>query len=322
MKSIGLSIIFILLSGCAATPTGNIEAFGNAAKGVTEKINNVINEFNSAKVNNELTKIAQHKRPITISKLDPIKKVIIGDVDKKKYALYKANKAIGAYADALSGLAKSGSENEIDLAASKLYSSFHNFNEQYKVLAETDDILIKGKTSARIGSIIAAIGGAYADKKRGEAIKSIVIKSDPYIQSIGDVIIKEFLKGVIEERLYTIKHTELSGYIKDYNAKVTKSLFSAKKKSLNKIYEKYIEMQSSSASITQAIKAIKEIKRTHKILKNEVEKDRFSSKELVASIGRLKDIESHYDDLEAMMLSCETEIVADDKKGIICKKSN
>lgn len=321
MKSAGLSILFILLSGCAATPTGNIEAFGNATKGVTEKINNVINEFNSAKVNNELTKIAQRKKPITISKLDPIKKVIIGDADKKKYALYKANKAIGAYADALSGLAKSGSDNEIDLAASKLYSSLHNFNEQYKVLAETDNNLIKDKTSAGIGSIIAAIGGAYADKKRGEAIKSIVIKSDPYIQSISDVIIKEFLKGVIEERLYTIKHTELSGYIKDYNAKVAKALFSTKKKALNKIYDKYLEMQSSSASITQAIKAIKEIKKTHTILKNEVEKDRFSSKELVASIGRLKDIESHYDDLEAMMLSCETEIVADDTKGIICKKS-
>ena len=81
-------------------------------------------------------------------------------------------------------------------------------------------------------------------------------------------------------------------------------------------------MQSSSASVSQAIKAIKEVKKTHSTLKNEVENDKFSSDKLVKSIGRLKDLESHYDDLEDLMLSCGTEIVADDDKGIICKEDS
>ncbi len=323
MKKIALGFITVLFfAGCSSTPTGNIEAFGNATKGVTEKIDGVIKEYNAENINNELTKLAQHKRPITTSSLEPVEKVLIGEADKKKYALYKANYALGSYADALAGLAKSGSREEIDLAAAKLYGSLHGFNEQYKTLRGTNDNLIKDETSASIGKAIAAIGGLYAEKKRGDAIKEIVIQADPYIQKIGDVIIKELLKGVIEERLYTIKHTELSGYIKDYNSKVGTASFSDKRKRLSGIYEKYLAMQSSSASVSQAIKAIGEVQKAHSTIKKDLERGEFSSKDIVAAIGRLKDIENHYDDLEAMMLSCETEIVADDDKGIICRKDS
>ncbi len=320
MKKLAVGLLIVtFLSGCASTPTGNIEAFGDATKSVTEKIDAVIKEYNSENVNNELTKLAQHKKPLTFSKLDPVKDVLIGGADKKKYALYKANYAIGSYADALSGLARSGTREEIDLAASKLYSSLHSFNEQYKTLKETEDELISDKTSAGIGKVVAAIAGIYAEKKRGEAIKSIIIKADPFIQTIIDVIINELMKGVIEKRLYIMKHTELSGYIKEYNSSVATASFSKKRESLNKIYEKYLEMQSSSASISQAVKAMKEVKRAHSTLRKEVEKNKFTSKEIVKAIGRLKDIGSHYDDLEELMLSCETEIISDDKKGIICK---
>lgn len=323
MKKITLGIAsVILIAGCASTPTGNIEAFGNATKGVTDKIEGVIKEYNEENISNELTKLAQHKRAISISSLDPVEKVIIGESDKRKYALYKANNALGTYADALSGLAKSGDRDSIDLAAAKLYASLNGFNEQYKTLADTQDDLVKNETSASIGKVIAAVGGIYAEKKRGEAIKEIIIKADPHVKAISDAIIKELMKGVIEERLFTTKHTELSGYIKDYNSKVSTASFSEKRKSLNEIYEKYLDMQSSSASVSQAIKAIKEVKKAHSTLKTEVENDKFSSDKLVKVIGRLKDLENHYDDLETLMLSCESEIVADDDKGIICKEAS
>lgn len=309
----------LLISGCASTPTGNIEAFGNATKGVTDKIDAVIKEYNDENVRNELTKIAQHNRPIMTATLEPVGKVIIGEADKKKFALYKANNALGGYADALALLAKSGSSEEIDLAASKLFGSLHDFNEQFKSLSNTENNLVKDETSASIGKVIAALGGAYAAQKRGEAIKEIVIQADPSVQTICDVIIKEFMKGAIETRLFTIKHTELSGYIIDYNAKVATASFADKRKWLEEIYGKYRDMQASSAVVSQAIKAINTIKKTHTTLKNDLQKDQFSSAELVRAIGSLKTMQSHYDDLEVLMLSCDTEIVADDTKGIICK---
>jgi hypothetical protein len=78
-------------------------------------------------------------------------------------------------------------------------------------------------------------------------------------------------------------------------------------------------MQSASASVTRAINAIRKVKKTHATLRKEVAQDRFSSDELTKDIGRLRDAGSHYDDLQAMMLSCNTELVADKHKGIVCK---
>ncbi len=310
----------MLVAGCASTPTGNIEAFANAAKGVTDKVDGVIREYNSESINNELTKLAQHSKPITTSSLDPVKRVLINSADKKRYALYKANYALGNYAEALSGLAASGSTQEMDLAAAKLYGSLNNFNEQYKVLAGSGDNLMSAEASAGIGKVVAAIGGAYAEKKRGEAIKSIVITADPYVQKVCDVIVHELLKGVIEKRIYTMRHTELSGYILDYNLRVKKASFSEKRAMMGDIYERYRRMQSSGAVVAQAINAINEVKEAHTVLREELENDNFGSDRLVRVVGRLNDMEEHYDDLEALLLSCDAGIVADRRKGIVCKQ--
>jgi hypothetical protein len=310
----------VLVSGCTSTPTGNVEAFGSAAKGVTDKVDSVIEEYNNESVNNELNKLAQHRTPITTSSFDPARQAIIGQADRKRYALYKANHALGTYADALRQLARSGTRDEINLASTNLYSALNGFNEQYKTLQDTQDDLVDNETTASIGTIIAAAGGAYAEKTRSEAIKRIVIQADPYIQSIADVIVDELMKGVIEERLYTMKHTELSGYIKHYNSKVASTGFSERRAALADIYEQYLDMQSSSASVVQAVKAIKEIKAAHSTLKDVVAEDQFSSEALVNAIGRLRDMDSRYGDLEELMLSCETEIIADDDKGVICEQ--
>lgn len=313
-------LCFLVLSGCASTPTGNIQAFGTATKGVTDKIDDVIREFNQENINNELNKIAQSRQPITSSSFDSVEKVLIRDADKKRYALYKANKALGAYADSLADLARAGQRIEVDLAASKFYYSLNAFNEEYKNLTNSENDLISSESSASFGKVIAAMGSIYADEKRGKALKEIIVQADPYVQTISDVLIKELLKGVIEQRLFIMKHTELSGYIKDYNAKVAKATFKKRRKMIEELYQRYLAMQSSSASVSHAINAIRQIKSSHSTLKSELEQDRFSSSAMIESIGRLRDLETHYGDLETLLLSCETEIVADDTKGLVCKK--
>ena len=312
-----LFLSVLLLFGCVATPTGNIEVFGNAAKGVTDKVDAVIKEYNDANIQNELTKLAQHSNPITIAAFDPVGEVLIKDADKKNYALYKANKALGSYATALSGLAKAGSRDEIDLAAAKLYGSLHSLDEQYKTMRGTN--LLDDSTSAIIGRVIAEIGTLYVEKKRGDALKTIIISADKPIQTICDVIIGELLKGTIQERLFTVRYTELSGYISDYNSIVGKSNFDTKKKALEAIYQKYRVMQASSAAVQDAVASTEAIKTAHATIRQEVEKDRFTSKSITEAIGRLKDIQDHYDDLGELMLTCKTQLIADKDKGIICK---
>ncbi len=255
-----------------------------------------------------------------MDRFDNIEELLIMEADKKNYALYKATNALGVYAQALSGLANAGNRNEIDLAASQLYGSLHNMNEQYKTLAETEEELVSNETSSAISRIIAEITNFYIEHKKNKKLQEIIVLADKPIQVICDEIEKQLLIGVIEGQLFVMKHTELFGYIADYNAVVATESFEKKRKRLDKIYEKYLAMQSSSASIQTSVKAIKAIKKAHKTLRTDLEQDKFSSSNIVKSIGELKDIHEHYDDLEAMMLSCETEIIADPQKGIICKK--
>ena len=53
MKYAGLLfLVVLLLLGCVSTPTGNIEVFGDATKGITDKFDAVIQEYNDANIQN------------------------------------------------------------------------------------------------------------------------------------------------------------------------------------------------------------------------------------------------------------------------------
>lgn len=323
MKIVPISVVTIaLLSGCTSIPTGNIEAFGVATADVTSKIDAVISDYNKANVNDKLVVMAQSNRKYVTSDMDPIKKVIIRDSDKKDFALYKANNALGNYAKALVALANAGSHEELALAGVNLSKSLKEMNEQYKTIKETKEDLISDENSGKISRVIAEIASYYVDYKRGEALKEVIIAANPSIQTIGEVIRDQLLKGVIEGRLYTIKSNELAGYFDDYNAKIENLSFAQKKKALDDIYEKYIVMESTTATVTQAQKAILSVMKAHNELTDELNNDRFDSQKIAVALQNIKTVHKSFDDLEELMKSCETEIIADDEKGIICKPAD
>jgi len=310
----------LALTGCASAPTGNIEAFGIAAAGVTEKIDAVISDYNAANINDKLVIMAESNKKYVKSDFDPIKKIIIRDSDKKNFALYKANKALGDYGKSLSALAKAGSREELALASVKLSTSLKGMNKQYKSLAETEKDIISDENSGLISRVISEISTYYAASKRGKALKKIIIASDDSVQTIGKVINEQLVKGVIEGRLYAMRSNELAGYFADYNSKSSKSTFSKKKKALDQIYKKYIIMESSTATVVQAQKAITSVMVAHAKLKTELEYNRFNSKEIFAVISNIKTVHKSFDDLEELMKNCKTKIVSDEEKGIICKE--
>lgn len=311
----------ILLTGCiTTTPTGNIEAFGVSAADVTDKIDAAISDYKKANIDNEIVKMSDRNVTYDSDSLDPIKKIIIRDASIKDFALYKANKALNNYAKSLAELAKAGSRDEIALAAAKLSTSLKDMNTQYKTLAETQEDILSDENSSTLSRIVAEITTVYAERKRAIALKEIILTVDDQIQIICKTINEQLLKGVIEKRLYTMKETELNAYFNDYNKDVEKKSFAAKKKELDLIYSKYIEMQSSAATIAQAQKAITSVMEAHSKLKEELGKDRFNSKEMFKAIADIKELHNSFDDLEELMASCETEIVSDTEKGIICKE--
>ncbi len=309
----------LLLTGCASTPTGNIEAFGVAASWVTDKIDAVIGDYNTANINDRLVAMAQSKRKYVQSDFDPIQRLIIRDADKRHFALYRANRALGDYAKALSALANAGAREELALAGVKLSKSLEGMNQQYRSLAETDTDLISADSRGTISRVVAELSTYYVDTKRGKALKAVIIAADDSVQAIGTVINDELLTGVIEGRLYAMRSNELAGYFADYNAKSSKGSFASRKKSLDAIYKKYIAMQSTTATLVQAQHAISSVMAAHAKLKSELANDRFSSQALFDAIAAIKTVHSNFDDLEALMMRCDTEIVADDAKGIICQ---
>ena len=133
-----------------------------------------------------------------------------------------------------------------------------------------------------------------------------------------DLIANKLTKAELEKGLYEMRSTEIASYIKDYNSTVSTATEKDKNKALQEIYEKYLTMQSSNAFVVQAVKAIKGVKVAHSTMKKEVEKNKFTSDEIVSAIGKLNDLASHIDDLEALMVSCETEIGFKKGTGIVC----
>lgn len=317
MASIFITSIF--LTGCASTPTGQIEAFGVAAADVTSKIDIVINDYNQINIDNKLAKMAQRNKKYTTSDLDPLRKILIRDADKKNFALYKANKALGIYANSLAELAAAGSREKIAMASVKLSTSLKSMNKNYKIIKETSEDLLSDEKSAEISRVIAEVSSFYSENKRAKALKKIIISSDTQIQSIGKVINEQLLKNALESRVYSMRGTVLAGYFDDYNKTTEKKSFASRKKSLDFIYRHYVEMESTGATILQAQKAITSVMKAHSILKTELEKDLFSSKRIFKSIGEIITVHKGYDDLEELMVNCETEVIVDDKKGIICK---
>jgi len=318
--SVVLAAVLVLI-GCASTPTGNIEAFGLAASNITEKIDSVVSDYNAANINDRLVMMAQSDKKYVRSDFDPIKKIIMRHPDKKNFALYKANKALGSYSASLTALAQAGSREEVAMAGVKLSASLKAMNEQYKTLSDSDNDLISDETGGSISRIVSELSTYYIENKRGKALKKIIIAADTSVQAIGKVISNQLLKGVIEGRLYAMRSNELAGYFSDYNSKAKTGSFASKKKSLDEIYEKFIEMESATATVTQAQKAVLSVMAAHSKIKDELENDKFSSKEIFQAISNIQTVHRNFNDLEELMISCETRIVSDDEKGIICEQS-
>lgn len=314
-----LTLFVLFGTGCVSKNTGNIATFGTATKGVSDKINDVINEYNEGVIKNEINQIAEAQDIFQIKQYNKLDSILIKQTRKKEYALYKANKALGSYAKALSDLAESGSQDKVKESASKLYGALEGMNEQYKTLTDSDEDLLTKENSSIISRFVAEIGYFYIESIRRKAISEIVPAADPSVQKICDVIKDELLKGAIEGRIYTFRDTEITGYVIEYNKKIRFNSLEKRKAGLNKIYEKYLAMKTSSVSVQAAIKAIGAIKKAHTTMKTELQKGKFASKDILETIGELKDIHDSFDDFEKLMIECETEIIIDDKKGIICK---
>lgn len=309
----------LLLVACTSTPTGQVEAFGTAAEQVTTDIDVVLKEFREAGIQQEIIALSHEGGKLTLSSLQSLNKQIIKATNYRNNALVQANKELNLYAKSLVALATSGSREEYSLIAANLSASITGMNEQYKVLSDNNREIVDDKSAAKISRVVGEIGYFYTQKKRAEALKEIIINTDDAIQDLGHIIDQEFLKGIIERKLYQVRAFELEGILADYNEALPKTTIAQRQAALANIKNKYINLQASTASIVQARNSVKSVMSAHGVLRRELERDDFNSKAILRAVGSIKDTHNGFDDIEELVLTCKTEIVADSVKGMICK---
>jgi len=238
---------------------------------------------------------------------------------KKSFAIYKANKSIGNYADALAQLVDANSLKDLDLASSKLYGSITTLNSEYQKLKgvslfskasrATSSKLIEGVREA-----IVKAGSMVLEKKRREAIKGIVLESDSKIALMCDEIIAQLETAGIEDALSASRQYVLSEEISDYNFRIKSSLQERRSdiKRLHKLQQRVI---NSKLLVQQTIKAVKQIKSSHAILAGELKKDKFTSASISTEISQLQLLEANYGDFESFLFSCQNR--SKNEKGIL-----
>lgn len=321
-NSLLLTLIGLLLLGCSETPTTQIKSFGDSTKGVTEKVDAVFVEYNELALNRDITNYAsaysgENAKKITMEDLKELK-YPIDEKRKKTFAVYRANKAIGDYATALSELAVAGSRADIDIAASQLYGSMSSMNAQYKTIKDTTDNVFKDEDFALFSRVVAEIGSAVVEEKRNRALKSIVIDADPKIALLCDLVDSQLGSSGIDEGLVVGRNYILTEELKEYRANASRQTsLEWRRAEIRKLYGLKEGVNTSKLYVQNAQKAIRAIKSTHAVLASELAQDRFNSAAIASSVGRLKSLNSHYDDFQDLLMECK-KIVSDDKGVLSC----
>lgn len=308
MKYIQLAAAFLFV-GCSSTPTTQIAAFGNSTSEITQLVDSVMDEYNNASLERNFTDYAasytgDHSDLLTSSELAKIQKPIKPE-QRKIFAIYRANRALGEYAKALSSLATASSPVDIDIAAARLYGAMVSLSDQYKILRGTDREIFNDENLAKASVLISAIGGAVVEEKRRSAIQGIVVDADPNVALLCDEINNQLNIARIEDSIAASRQYILVEELIDYKAQVKeKTTLDWRRSELKRLYNLQQGVFNSKLLVQKTKTAIREVKHAHAILADELKQGRYSSAAIASSIGRLRELVRHYDDFEGFLLNC------------------
>lgn len=310
------------MAGCSITPTTQISAFASSAEAVSDKVNEVLTTYNTVNIERQYISIAQiyqgkYAPKLPISDISNISKPININA-KKRLASYRANKALGNYAAALAILSNATNQGEIDSASASLYGSINGINKQYKILNDSTQDLFSNEDVALFSTLVASIGYAIASEKKKEAIKFIVITADPKITLICDALIKELKSSALYDGIYQSKKYILDEYLEDYKARASDiENINTRRKLIAELHLMHEDLVSTKLMIQLTQTALASLKNTHKVLADELQKNKFTSPALAKSIGHLAQVKDHYNDFNNFLLTCKKRS-KDDKGNPSC----
>jgi len=301
----------VIISGCASNPSNQVSAFAQSSHAITEQVDAVLTEFNSASLERKFTSIAanykgDHAKKFNFDVLDAINTAVT-PAQQTQLAIYRANQSLGQYAAALAALANADVQTDVDAASTELYGALTSFNSQYQTIKGDDVELFNQQEVATIQAAITAIGSEIVEQRRRKAIKSIILAAKDNINLVCDVIISQLNSAGIADGIALSRKFILANQIKEYrviSAKNSSKLI-PRTKEVRRLWNLQQGMLNSTALVEQSTKGISEIKAAHATLADEVANDEFSSIAIANAIGRLQQINNHFKDLEISMTAGE-----------------
>ena len=287
-------LIGLLLSACSQTAT-HVGAFSQASEDLVEQTITAYDLLNESSIDRNIYDIAAEP-PVL-----PDDDTFLGLFDRNDSLRIrmKALKLLQSYTIALGELSAASFREDIDKAAADIYGALTGLRDSYQE-AKGETLDISNESLAIVSTAFNAIATSVTEKKRREAMKVVILEADPVIQSIS-ALLKEELPIFIEYATANLASVE-SEMILAYRKESPGLDFQGRVLFLEKIRVQNKKKLGAASFFEDASKAAGILGKAHHTLRNAVEKNKFTTPELVKQIGQLsgfaKSMKMFYDELD------------------------
>lgn len=348
----------LTLSACVTTPTTNIAEFGLSVTQVSQQINTNLDELSELALQSQadslayltlnqsrdqlcqgsaseiiqgevLVNPAECNIPLRLSDLDSIIDPT-SPLLRKQMVILEANQQLTTYANALTQLANVSSKVEIQQSSIKLTSALSSLNDSYLDLryakdSDRETIITTQQqqfhdNEAIISTAVAGFASAITEEKRRSALKEVITQGERVIEKLVPVIISELNQVKLHQSMATLELSALSDELIQYNQASLKRPQKQAKAAENimDFHQRYIAIQAAALKDQQVIKAFNQIAISHREITQQVNKDRFSSKEIVSAISQLNKEYKALRSFKKLLASCEGKIIKGDDGFLTC----
>jgi hypothetical protein len=281
LKALITIISAAVLFGCAR-PTTHIKVFSLASEDLAAQAIRGYEVLNETTVQRKIAEVAADPTQL------PDEDTFVGLLEAHEDLAIRmmALDYLRDYSAALGDLSTADVRTDIDRASKDLYGALVGLRDTFK--EETGkDAGIEDEDLAIIATAVDAIGTVIAEAKRRVAIKTIVIKVDPAVQNMSRFLRDEvpIFGEFVKANLSTIE-TEM---IKSYQKRAEGLTFDQRVEYIQQIRKQHRITEESGSFFNDLGTAAEMLGSTHAALRKAVEKNKFTTPELIEHIGELAD---------------------------------
>lgn len=289
----GLVLGSLLLTGCASPSLNQIRAFGSASADLADNAREAFELVDRSTVDRRLYDIASDPQTgvtqtVFVGVFDKRDSATGEKVDALKIRLQLLSQ-LGSYSKALEDLASADFQTGINDASKDLYGSLSGLSQTYKQ-ATNQDLGITQEQLGLFATAIASLGDSIAEKARRDALRTIIVTSDPAVQKAAALLESELGKDSDLAKFAASNLENMQGSLQQaYNAQRTRpeSTFQTRLAMLEEIRKLDRIVKGTPAYFEDVSVGARKLADAHAVLKKAVEAGKLDTAEVAAAIGEL-----------------------------------